>query len=567
MPDNRKIFLFAAVSIILLRWVFPEADPPWFKDLGDFHDETWWAENARRKILFNTWFWDQFAGALAAGPLSALWHYLTFKVFGISFFSLRLIALVPATLTGLILLKSSHFHTQKQGWIILLILTSAGWFAYSRIGYIESMLLFIFISTIALFKIGSKSGSVAGVILLCGGMLFKGSFIYLALPLLVWSAFQPGLTIKHKTSRLIGFGALSIFFWLIYYYPHQELFLPYSAQIKAQFYSTSQLLHPGGWLARLIWLPSKETFSAPFTGWILILLLTKWVKNGIASLQNSFSFLLILCVLFALPSDFSDRRLVFFFILPALCLGETDVIRKKSFSGSFILNFFMLLPILQAISERALRPDDLLSYYLLPAIILASVLFLLMKLESHYASNLAISPLSLVALAISAHSLIFHSSARWADALGVSFQLLYYVQLILFIGLVGGFIVKAHIPQKGIVAGITILQLAVCIQLLLSSTFTVQKTASGLAKEFKAPLKVQANPAALELLFLSQARNAMYPEELRNIDATAGVYLFTTDYVLTRQDSINIFQSSVAQMQGIVPSGKGHRLKYIFTRP
>jgi hypothetical protein len=429
------------------------------------------------------------------------------------------------------------------------------------------MLLFIFISTIALFKIGSKSGSVAGVILLCGGMLFKGSFIYLALPLLVWSAFQPGLTIKHKTLRLMGFGALSILFWAIYYVPQQELFLPYRAQIKAQFYSTTQLLHPGGWLARLVWLPSKETFSAPFTGWILILLLSKWVKNGIPPLPNSFSFLLILCLLFALPSDFSDRRLVFFFILPALCLGEADAIRKKLFSGAFILNFFMLLPILQAISERALRPDDLLSYYVLPALILGSVLFLLMKLESHYASNMAISPLSLVALAISAHSLIFHSSARWADALGVTFQLLYYVQLILFIGLVGGFIVKDRIPQKGIVAGIATLQLAVCVHWLVTATFTVQKTASSLAEEFKTPVKVQSNPAALELLFLSQASNAMYPEEPRSLDSPTGVYLFTTDDLLSRQDSFNIFRSGTAQMQGIVPSGKGYRLKYIFTRP
>lgn len=565
MPDNRKIFLFAAVSIILLRWVFPEADPPWFKDLGDFHDETWWAENARRKILINTWFWDQYAGALAAGPLSALWHYLTFKIFGISFFSLRLIALVPASLTGLILLKSSHFHKEKQGWIILLILTSAGWFAYSRIGYIESMLLFILISTIALFKIGSKSGSVAGVILLCGGMLFKGSFIYLALPLLVWSTFQPGLTIKHKTFRLIGFGALSILFWLIYYYPHQELFLPYSTQIKSQYYSATQLFNPGGWLARLVWLPSKETFSAPFTGWILILLFIKWVKNGIPPLQHRFSFLLILCLLFALPSDFSDRRLVFFFILPALCLGEADVKWKKSFSGSFILNFLLLLPMLQAMSERALRPDDLLSYYVLPAIILASILFLLMKLESHYASNLAISPLSLVALAISAHSLIFHSSARWADALNIAFILLYSVQLVIFISLVAGLVIKPIFNESHVLAGITILQLAVCIQLLLSSTFTVQKTASGLAEEFKAPVKVQANPAALELLFLSKASNSMYPKDAQNVYARNGVFMYAADYVMTKQDSINMFRLKTAQMQGLVPSNKGHRLKFIFT--
>jgi hypothetical protein len=151
--------------------------------------------------------------------------------------------------------------------------------------------------------------------------------------------------------------------------------------------------------------------------------------------------------------------------------------------------------------------------------------------------------------------------------LGVTFQLLYYVQLILFIGLVGGFIVKDRIPQKGIVAGIATLQLAVCIHWLITTTFTVQKTASSLAEEFKTPVKVQSNPAALELLFLSHASNAMYPEESKSLDSPVGVYLFTTDDLLSRQDSINIFRSGTAQMQGIVPSGKGHRLKYFFTRP
>lgn len=39
--------------------MFLEADPSVFKDIANIHDETWWAENARQKSLFNRWMGDQ----------------------------------------------------------------------------------------------------------------------------------------------------------------------------------------------------------------------------------------------------------------------------------------------------------------------------------------------------------------------------------------------------------------------------------------------------------------------------------------------------------------------------
>jgi hypothetical protein len=567
MPDNRKIFLFAAVCIILLRWVFPEADPPWFKDLADFHDETWWAENARRKILFNTWFWDQYAGALAAGPLSVLWHYVVFKLFGISFFSLRLIALIPATLSGLILLKSSVFSSEKNPWILLLVLSSAGWFAYSRIGYVESMLLFIFLSSLVLLKRGDKPGSVAGVLLLCAGMFFKGSFVYLALPLIVWSGFQSTVSAKHNWFRLLGFLVLSGVGWIIYFYPQQELFLPYYKEIKSQYYSTLQLLHPGGWITRLVWLTSKETFSAPFTGWILILLLIKWVKNGIPLLKNSISLLLLLCLFFALPSDFADRRLVFLYILPAFCLGEADLKKKNSFLSSFLLNFTMILPLLQRFTEPTLQPDDLLTYYLLPCGVLAGLLFIAMKLEFRFAGSMPVSPISLAALSITAHSILFHSSARWADTLQISFNLLYSIQLVIFISLITGLIIKAFLNESYIIAGITVLQLGVCVHLICNTTFTVRNSALYLANKVTISGLIPANPPALELLFLSRATNSMYRTEHVTRESLTGVFLYDSNYRLSSNDSLNFYNSGTAQLHGIVPSRNGYRLKYIFASP
>jgi hypothetical protein len=101
---KKKLFVVIIVLLALSRFLFPESDPAWWKSTDDIHDEAWWAENVRRMLLGESWPGDAFARAWAVGPITACWHWMSFKLFGINYFSLRLIAIIPSTLSILLIL-------------------------------------------------------------------------------------------------------------------------------------------------------------------------------------------------------------------------------------------------------------------------------------------------------------------------------------------------------------------------------------------------------------------------------------------------------------------------------
>ncbi len=87
--------LIAAVAV-LLRVLFPTADPPWYPSVGIvWHDEGAWVHNARNRALYGTWFvendaWNPFFIA----PVFTWLEYLSFWAFGVGVRQARLVSVV-----------------------------------------------------------------------------------------------------------------------------------------------------------------------------------------------------------------------------------------------------------------------------------------------------------------------------------------------------------------------------------------------------------------------------------------------------------------------------------------
>jgi 4-amino-4-deoxy-L-arabinose transferase-like glycosyltransferase len=85
------LLLIAAIAI-LLRAIFPLADPPWQIPVGVvWHDEGAWTHNARNMALFGTWETDRWNPMYLAPVFNAL-EYVSFRIFGVGLWQARLVS-------------------------------------------------------------------------------------------------------------------------------------------------------------------------------------------------------------------------------------------------------------------------------------------------------------------------------------------------------------------------------------------------------------------------------------------------------------------------------------------
>ena len=88
---------------ILLRGIFPAADPPWRTTVGVvWHDEGAWVHNARNKALWGEWRQDEWNPMFIAPVFTAL-EYLSFAAFGVGVRQARLVSEVAGVLSVLLL--------------------------------------------------------------------------------------------------------------------------------------------------------------------------------------------------------------------------------------------------------------------------------------------------------------------------------------------------------------------------------------------------------------------------------------------------------------------------------
>src|SRR3989441_12247880 len=97
MSNNKRITTILIVSAVLgaallLRVINLDADPSALISRDFITDEGWWAHNARNALFHGQWRIDQYNLPLYSGYLYNALLYLTFKLFGISFTTLRILS-------------------------------------------------------------------------------------------------------------------------------------------------------------------------------------------------------------------------------------------------------------------------------------------------------------------------------------------------------------------------------------------------------------------------------------------------------------------------------------------
>ena len=330
MPTRTNILDCCLIVAAIMLFLWPEADPSWLKPATDIHDAVWWADPAKQKILHGTWMNGPFAGAIAVGPLTAWLHFITFKLFGISFFSLRLLSLIPAVFTAVLLrFRSSDFSSASAA---LLLLTSTSWFTWARLGLPELWMGFLLLAAIHLLQKGGIWNSIIAAVCLLGGLLFKASFVYhllLILPVLLLTKHQQA---TNRWAFFLGaFSIVSVVYYLGYLLPNEALFSPFLAEFSANYFTIEQLLDPAGIFARIVFLTDREFFQDPSVVLLIIILLIKLSSGFRPSSSLSFTLLFFLGILFLLPSDFAGRRFIPLF--PLLVVAAIEPYVQESLSN------------------------------------------------------------------------------------------------------------------------------------------------------------------------------------------------------------------------------------------
>jgi Dolichyl-phosphate-mannose-protein mannosyltransferase len=92
-----------ALLAIVLRGLFPAADPPWRSTVGVvWHDEGAWVHNARNKALFGEWRQDEWNPVYVAPVFTAL-EYASFEAFGVGVRQARLVSEAAGLLSVILL--------------------------------------------------------------------------------------------------------------------------------------------------------------------------------------------------------------------------------------------------------------------------------------------------------------------------------------------------------------------------------------------------------------------------------------------------------------------------------
>jgi len=425
---KKKLCVGLIVLLALSRFLFPEADPAWWKSTDDIHDEAWWAENVRRMLLGEPWPGDAFARAWAVGPLTAVWHWMSFKLFGINYFSLRLIALVPSTLSILLILfkKIPGFDDNKRYQAAILLAVLPAFWSLSRLGHIEAMLSFLLLLIVYLsYSIKRTHWFLIGFLMLIG-ILFKFSFVYFACALFTWFIIR-GIHLKKILVAMSVFVLGGCLCYIIYFYPNRQVFQPFYTYFSASYYSMEQLLDPRGWLLRLAWLPEKCFVTNPLNVILISAILIRLGQGRLPIRRTGIASLLFISILFLLGSDFSDRRLIILIVLLPLALLEEHHMESSS-TFRYCLAWFCGLPLFVSFSNLHILNEgnalnELLNIVPVFILVYTSFLLILKFLFTKYLSNPSLKILQLVILFWIGKAL-WLSAGVFNEMTGISFILI-----------------------------------------------------------------------------------------------------------------------------------------------
>lgn len=311
---------------LMLFVVYPEADPGFLKSTLDIHDAAWWADPAKQYVLNGRWMNGPFAGALCVGPLTVFLHTVSFKMFGLHFWSLRLLSLLPGI--AAIILVRRH---QKKAYTALLLALSPCWYDWSRIGLPETLMGLLLLAAVIGIRDGRKFYGILAALCVIAGMLVKSSFVYYLPAILMAFGSLP------KKDRIRAIGRFSGIFivgsgliYVFYFQRFEWVFSPFFGEFKQGYFTIHQLIDPAGFMARLLKLLDREFFSDPMVAGIILSILWRIHQGKGLHSNRGFTLIWIVAIGCLFASDFAGRR--FIPLLPLVVLSLEEFSSSKSLS-------------------------------------------------------------------------------------------------------------------------------------------------------------------------------------------------------------------------------------------
>lgn len=162
-------FLAIAALAIVLRALFPLADPPWHAPVGVvWHDEGAWTHNARNRALLGVWQTDAW-NPMYLAPVFAGLEFASFRAFGVGLWQARLVSEVMGLLAVLLLgLTFGRSRGRAAGLAAAALLaTNYVWVAWNRAALMETTMIAFMVASLWAYERARSApswGALAGAL-------------------------------------------------------------------------------------------------------------------------------------------------------------------------------------------------------------------------------------------------------------------------------------------------------------------------------------------------------------------------------------------------------------------
>lgn len=178
-----KVYIWLAWLVIaigiIIRFLNLEADPPFWMEHW-ITDEAFYVHNARNKFIFDTWVLDKINHGLFFCPLWTSSLLGIFKIFGISFFSIRVLSSFFGGITLVVFyyLIKPYLNEKQTLLVIFFISFSSLLIHFSRVGLGETFTLFFLLLSFFFWMRSLDWPKRRNLFCLTSGLVFGFSLLF-----------------------------------------------------------------------------------------------------------------------------------------------------------------------------------------------------------------------------------------------------------------------------------------------------------------------------------------------------------------------------------------------------
>ena len=344
------LFLIAVVAI-LLRGLFPLADPPWQIPVGVvWHDEGAWTHNARNMALFGTWETDRWNPMYLAPVFNAL-EYASFRMFGVGLWQARLVSEVLGFASVLLVAGAVRHAAGRTAGAMAGALTATNfvWVMWNRAALLETTMVAPMTAALYVYAraerlTGARAAAWGALAAAFAVIAFFAKAAAVFFPVAIglvaaaglWDALrrrrlgESPFTLNAHTGAILGLAAAAVVAAAVFVVPYWSEFTFYNWQMSVTRKPSYTF---DAFVDRASWLPVVHDF---FTRqWMLLLLtlgalfgtLARWRQASTVE-RLSVAWILVGCAELIVHDVGNERRFVFL-VPPLVALAAVVLGRDR----------------------------------------------------------------------------------------------------------------------------------------------------------------------------------------------------------------------------------------------